>query len=518
MNQIFERVKEYKFEILKAALILMGLCFYLLYIVVVHMNYSSQDLAFWQMYTWRMGLVLIAAIFLVYVLLHIKKISEEWIFVVICLVFGVVYSFVSPPRGLPDEPAHYYTAYRYSNLIMGKGYGVGEKYIPMREEEKKFDEYAYEYSQYDYRVLVSRFFQMEETDVETMQSADDVGNALLYIPQTMGVLFGRLLHFGFTPTYYMARFFNLFVYIFITFFAIRRIPIGKNVLVLLATLPISLQQAASVSYDTSIIACSFYLISMFLYLIIGDGRMTRKLFLLICAASVLVGSSKYGVYLPVLLLWFFIPKEKFSGTWSKKKLTFIGGGIIIAAMILVALPNYLPLLAKDAAGAAVTATKQAYTIGNIINDPLFFCFMILNTLHAQGGTIFLDGIGYSMSWLDKIVPIYLPIAFFVLLLLASVRVSKEKKEISKKLKLCFIGIFVLTGTAFMAAAFTWTFVGTNVINGIQGRYFLPVVLLIYLLINTKQLTFQKDYSKYFLFLSVIGHFVFVMQMLLLTLV
>ena len=52
--------------------------------------------------------------------LLLRRESVEKIFVGSALVFGVIYMLVIPPYAVPDEQAHFVTAYNNSSEILGK--------------------------------------------------------------------------------------------------------------------------------------------------------------------------------------------------------------------------------------------------------------------------------------------------------------------------------------------------------------------------------------------------------------
>ncbi len=63
---------------------------------------------------------------------------------------------------------------------------------------------------------------------------------------------------------YLARFANLLLYVLIVYSAIKLTPVHKWVFFLLALMPMTLYEAASLSADSFTIAVSFLLIALFL--------------------------------------------------------------------------------------------------------------------------------------------------------------------------------------------------------------------------------------------------------------
>jgi uncharacterized membrane protein len=80
-----------------------------------------------------------------------------------------------------------------------------------------------------------------------------------YIASASVMFIGKLLNFSPLDLIYPARLVNLFLYTLIVYMAIKLIPVHKWVLLLLALMPMTLYEAATLSADSFTIAnSSFY--------------------------------------------------------------------------------------------------------------------------------------------------------------------------------------------------------------------------------------------------------------------
>ena len=139
---------------------------------------------------------------------------------------------------------------------------------------------------------------------------------LEYAPQVLGFAISRLLSFNDVTTFMMGRFFNLLFYVVCLYISVKRVPRFKLLFGLSGILPMAMQQAASLSYDTFINALSMVLLSSLLREIFSEGALTLCDLLYIFIPALLLAPAK-GVYALFILLFIFIPKERFTGKCGK---------------------------------------------------------------------------------------------------------------------------------------------------------------------------------------------------------
>ena len=90
--------------------------------------------------------------------------------------------------------------------------------------------------------------------------------SFLYLPQTMGILLAKVLHMDAIWLLWFGRIMNLLCYGIIVASAVKIAPKWKFVLFFMASLPMSIQQAASFSPDAIINGLSILTIGYFIYL------------------------------------------------------------------------------------------------------------------------------------------------------------------------------------------------------------------------------------------------------------
>lgn len=120
--------------------------------------------------------------------------------------------------------------------------------------------------------------------------------------------------------------------------------------------------------------------------------------------------------------------------------------------------------------------------------------MGVRTLVETGSWYWQTMVGSSLSWFD--VPIHgcLILVLTVCLFLSVFPIKNEKEVfITKKQKL-WIGTIIFCGVVLIILSMlTWTDVGSKLFQGVQGRYFLPILPLFLLLFRGKGLFWKNIY-------------------------
>ena len=86
--------------------------------------------------------------------------------------------------------------------------------------------------------------------------------------------------------------------------------------------------------------------------------------------------------------------------------------------------------------------------------------------------------------------------------LSGLNIRGEEECVSKKERYYYVGIGIVSFMLILLSMWLfWTPISSIVIEGVQGRYFIPVLLLIVLLLKNKILIINKDISRYILLTS-----------------
>ena len=445
--------------------------------------------------------LLILFLVLSFYLFIIKKYEVAKAYIPIAVILGITMSAVFMPHGIPDEPGHIDTAYQLSNIMMGKG-KAGDGIVYKRKADVIQDDLlvnGLESNSY-YQLKENLFKRPSDTELIPVVF-DDAGRIvpdIVYLPMAVGITIGRLLGLSTLMTYYIGRMLNLLVFILITAFAIKLLPYGKNLVAMIMLLPISMQQASSASYDSMINALLILYMAYNLMLYYNKKFRIKDAVVLLLLSGFIV-MCKGGVYAPLCLLLIGLPYSSFRLSDKKeakekpKKLIFIISILAVAAVLISVLiyagyPTFKTLLVDG----TIRGETEIYTFSDIMNDPETVLYMVWNTMVQRGGSLLAGLLGGRLSWLDvKGSWIFLIILGSGLLFMTNI--EGDKLTVSTKEKSCIMishvfVIILIVGSMIVG----FTKLDSDVIQGLQGRYFLPVMPLLLLMINTDMINIKKE--------------------------
>ena len=140
---------------------------------------------------------------------------------------------------------------------------------------------------------------------------------------------------------------------------------------------------------------------------------------------------------------------------------------------------------------------NGYTVSFLINNPTHIVNLFVNTLIHMTPYYVASCIGRSLGWLEITVnKVY--IIVYLVLLIAVFFIKKEKNIVGSAsvltIVLCTISVLFI----FVGMAVSWTPIGVYIVQGVQGRYFLPMLLPLCLSFKG---WIHKNYSQYILIMT-----------------
>lgn len=408
-------------------------------------------------------------------------------FAAILLAFCLIFVFAIPPMSSPDEGHHFLSAYWLSDVVMGDASFNDGSNFPVRSDVIEMYEsssMAIGASQYG-RVVDSFRFLADSPSVENVALFDfNFGseNIVAKIPSVLGVVFARILNLGAYPLFYMGRLFSALFFVVCAVVSVSITPVGKAVFMGVSLLPMTLQLAGSYSYDCGIIAFCLLLSAVLLHAILSEERMgTREAAALVVLAAI-VAPFKV-VYAPILLLLILIPQRRFR---SKKTAFLFRFAVVSAAVCALVLIRFASLASLVGAGPDDFLDHRGaevgtfYSLGDLLSNPIRTAAIFVRTLFEMGDFYVESMVGSLPGWLQGNLraPDLLIYAYLACLLFSVQKTPDDNVEIPKRLKLCIVVALLLTYLGVSISMFIgWTFDTEVVIQGVQGRYFLPVLPL-----------------------------------------
>ena len=407
------------------------------------------------------------------------KIKLEKLFLLTAIPLGLLYLVFVPIGRAPDEIAHYARAYSIStgDLITkkdNKGGAIDE--LPLMIFRG-----AITTPGDNYKNVYNNSIDNTKDTITTAFNTSAVYNFIVYTPQVMGILIGRIFNLPIITIGYLARLANLICFITLVYFSIKLIPFFKKYIYFLSLLPIVLQQSASISSDGLTLGIILFFVSYVLFLKYNDQEKINKNQFIILTISALVLSLCKIVYLPLCLLPYIIPQDKFLNKKDK----------YIKITLLIIFSTLCNLIWLKVASGYLLETNSGVNPGKQVEYVLFHPFSYIKTLliTAKETTLLLiyQGMGRFLESLEVDQGTIYPLMSFIILFLISYFENLKSKMFENKNKI--ITFIILFGTIILICTslyVQWTPLKHFMVNGLQGRYFLPLMVLVPLLFTRKK--------------------------------
>lgn len=409
---------------------------------------------------------------------HISKV--EIFLLLLLLTTGIPMVLLIPPGAGYDEEDHLVRVWELSafSFIPAQLSAQEMKYPTM------FRDLAYR-QQAVGGIIDASFWQRyaaaslyERGYVHRKINTKSVYSPALLLPQAITMRYlGRQANLPALTVFYLCRFASLISYLILVWLAIRWMPFGKWILLVLAASPMALFQATTISTDAISNGIGFLFIAGCLRVAelkeVGwreCGYLSLLIFLLFLAKLNLI---------PLILLPFLlIPPSKFTkmGTYAFLLVTIVILFIVeVAGWNLITSTRLDPLLANEANPTA----QLLYILGH----PLIFLQVIIKDFITNGLVYFqgwINGYGYYYWTPPQIVSL-----FFLLSLGAAILITSTSDQVNKKFRIVFILVFLTSYLATIVSLYlTFTPVGSDQVFGVQGRYFIPLVLPLFLTLSS----------------------------------
>ena len=425
---------------------------------------------------------------ILYWMIFVKKCKIETTVLVSLLLLGVVYNFLLLPYMSPDERTHIDMTYRYSNDLLGIEYTGNDITISKRMDDTRI-QLLENPSLTNYYQVYHHVFEKVQDDglVVTNSTANTYAPIFVYLPAVLGMTLSRMLGFGSIAMLMMARWCNLAFFAVCVWWCMRKLPFGKMALAVIALFPMTIQQCNSFSYDAVITSVLFLFSTYIICMTYEEKPLKGTDVVIVSMLAALLVYGKSGVYLPVCLAALLIPTKKFGAVW--KKLAAAG------ALMAIAMLSYInrnsgtvtQVMSTTAETSAVGATAgnavaMGYTVGYFLQNPWKLIQMIANTV-ADKSEFYLESIvGQKMGWVEIEISRVVFVGFLVLFLISMLKVRGEKQYVTSGQKWWISIVCLLSaGMILMGMLLTWTPFGHVSIEGVQGRYLTPLLLLASLL-------------------------------------
>lgn len=406
------------------------------------------------------------------------------------LMFFILFSLVYllPPFQSPDEFAHYCKSYSLLKFnffepvvsINQSLHNFMNNYesIPFHRENKVSNQNLNNTQ----RLKWNDF----STEVNRGILATNIYLPIIYIPQSIAIATGKILNLKIDKTYKLGRFINIILCLVILSVAFNIHKPSITTLAIIFT-PMTLFQMSYTTPDGLLFTLVVLIFSLIKKIMEEEGINYELLLILSLSIITFCGHRLYCV--PFLIIPSFILASKKE---LKKSILFFVSlvGVFVAWLLL-----YKSNVHETIKDGYTLYYKGTYYLTNISET----LKIIFNTLTDEGKLHFYWRSFFGqLGWLDYNIPSNALYILTFLLVTLFVFELKLKNNIRRNVILFMLVLSSLV-LIFLALLIQWTpFPNATIVEGIQGRYFIPIALTISCLFtkNLEEYNIDSKYAQY----------------------
>lgn len=432
------------------------------------------------------------------------RLMPDRLVLVVGLVGGLLLAFVTPPFQVPDEPAHFLHIYQLATGARLERRADGQLGVEMPASLKALVDLSLAelVGHPDRKLppgLLGAAWRMPlapESSAFVASSNVIPYTPIPYLPAAGAVGLGRLAGMRPLALLYLARLANLAAALALVWLAVRRAPILRWLFALLALTPMAIFERSSASADALTDALALLLVSLVLGFAVpaptttlaaraagvgghDQGQSRRALSLV--AVAVLLACAK-PVYFLLGGLAFLVPWSRLG---SRRRAAAVWGGAGIAMAVGVGVSFAVARAFSTDRPLPAGAAPWAQLAG-VMHAPLHFLKLAAGDYYHQLWFYLISFVGV-FGWLDTPLGIEAVVAWLALLVLAAVTGGEPGVVFAAWQRALAAAVAAATLLALSLSQYVvWTPLAAPYIQGVQGRYFLPVVPILAVLLHNRR--------------------------------
>ncbi len=389
-----------------------------------------------------------------------------------------IFTFLVPPFQKPDEQAHF-----EQSLIISKGFVSCNKKsgntIPIEKKYVDFiktpylDLLTHGKGKLPVQIFLKDLFSNKQNSQKINFNIDHLCSfpIISYLPQAFILTVSSILNLNPIISLYVGRLFmSILGYLWFLYLYKKITKNYKLILLFTFTLPMTLHQISSFSYDVIHI-----MLGLTFFVLIINYRLIKKLrafhyFKLFFVLFLFLLSKKIG-YEAFVLFLFLIPFETRPMVFSS---------LILVIFLAISKLNGIFDLQASLMSSTINPLRQ---VSFLLSDPTNIVSVLAVTTIQRFG-FYLQSLIGIFGWLeyglDKLS--YLLYGIFFMYVIISTNLVGKHILSKKKNILLFVALFISYIFIHILALVFNTEQNTVIAHGVQGRYFIPFVPFIILLI------------------------------------
>lgn len=427
--------------------------------------------------------------------------SLHILYAVIAIVIGSAFIIFTPPFHGPDEEQHFFKAYQVSkgDLFMDR---LGDNRLSYCIDEDVVSLFYDSSMKPNIRGLISEKYEFDI--LSELGSGDErrTGGCLVvdttntytyapfvYLPSVVGILISKMFDAPAIWGLYLARLSTLVATVLIIALAIKIIPRRKLVMFVVALIPTMVFQQSVISAD----GLSYALLALMVAYVLRIRSMLTDVSRLQWAI-VLVLSSALVMTKPLMFIFTPLILMLYQNGHKLKVVAILTISAILAISGLVLPGVYYPGVENHGAEGSNSSAQ----VENIIDNPTRVIEVAWNTYTGPFQDSQSLGVLGSLGTSDVIIPVWLytVIAVNIALVFLVVTVRDRPRHITKRFRLIAISSMVLYYAAVHGAMYvTYSPLDFDIVYGVQGRYFLPLLIVLLVVVPGCIVVKRVDYRK-----------------------
>lgn len=428
--------------------------------------------------------------------------EKNWVLISLFAVLGFLFIFLIPPFQKPDEGIHYYRTVAVVSSLKSFNFS-GKVYLTSSENkllESMFSGViaANYQNKFPKSLYLSELFKKNNFVIDKTKSIPiEWSHFFSYMPGVIGYfLFGSYFPLlGF----YIARISFFLFFIACIWWSLKNTKGRfKYLIYMYCCLPMVWLQVTAINYDAVLFALAPVIFCWILKFFFKKGLSFKDLIvfvLLLFWASVCKPGNEI-----FMILVFLFPFKKLFPTISKWRLFLLNIFLFVIGIGFFCLRTL-----KTGVVSSEININQSVQKKLLLTSPDYVLNTTLNTLLDRDKAVFYIGSFFgNFGWLDYSLSLPIYFLIFMVILLIGINYFKgEQKSILSFGQIFFILFFVLLvlGISFGSMFLIWTPAAFPVIEGVQGRYFLPVFIFLLFALFELFLKFDREKIKKFLLVS-----------------
>ncbi len=425
---------------------------------------------------------------------HGRLHGSEIYLIIVLLILGTLACFLLPVGGGYDEEEHLIRVWEMSDYTFLPNEKLGNQ-LPF---PLIFQEMSYR-REFIVRAVPTDFWKkygnlsLDSMDYIYNIDTRSVYSPPLLLPQALMMRFlGRSQHAPALTVYYACRLSGLLSYLLLSLLAIRIIPYGKWILAIIASSPVAILQSATVTPDTISNGIAFLFIAGCLA-VANQKELRWREITALAILMVILFFGKINIVPLALLPFVIIPPARY-----KIKQGYLILLIVTVLFFLTEVAGW-NLFAYSRYHDALSGADPLNQVKYILANPMQF----IGTL---AGNIWSNRVDYLRAWIAIYGLDYWPVPIWTYYLygagLLGALLIQENENIPQRstrtgLTITFIAAYLWT---IVSLYLSYTPAGSDLVLGVQGRYFAGVMPLLFLALACLPLPKQIRIPGYLPFL------------------